>query len=216
MSQSIWDRRYTNYTKRDILEKPSIFAWFVSGYLPDRGNILELGAGNGRDSRFFAKNGFDIISTDFSEAACNLNDSLIPDDLKSRITIRRLDMTRDFPFPNVFFDIVYAHLCLHYFEATVTSAIINKVHKVLKPEGIFAFMVNSTSDPEYGQGPCLEKAYYQIGEDTKRYFNIESAKKLVSGFEIVILDNLGEAYWQTERGAHNLIRFIGKKAKKKE
>ncbi len=213
MSQSVWDRRYTNYTKRDILEKPSIFARFVSGYLPDRGHILELGAGNGHDSRFFARNGFDIISTDFSEAACNLNDSLMPDDLKSRITIRRLDMTHDFPFPDIFFDIVYAHLSLHYFNIIVSRHIISEIGRIIRTGGTFAFMVNSTSDPEYGQGPYLEKDYYQIGEDTKRYFSIESAEKLASGFEIVVLDDLGEAYWQTERGAHNLIRFIGTKVK---
>jgi SAM-dependent methyltransferase len=216
VAQSVWDRRYANYTKRDILEKPSIFARFVSGYLPDRGNIIELGAGNGRDSRFFARNGFEIISTDFSEAACNLNNSLMPDDLKSRITIRQLDMTNDFPFPDVYFDIVYAHLSLHYFSMPVTRHIISEIGRILRAGGIFAYLVNSTSDPEYGQGPRLEEDYYQIGEDTKRYFSIESAEKLASGFEIMVLDDLGEAYWQSERGAHNLIRFIGKKAEKKE
>jgi len=214
LSQSVWDRRYANYTKHDPIEKPSIFARFVLSFLPNSGYILELGAGNGRDSRFFARNGFEIISTDFSKAACNLNINRIPDSLKPRIAIRRLDMTIDLPFSDDFFDIVYAHLSLHYFSSAVTRHIINEISRVLKPEGIFAFMVNSTSDPEYGQGSLIEDDYYRIGEDTKRYFSIMSAEKLVTGLEILVLDNLGEAYWQSERGAHNLIRFIGKKPRR--
>jgi hypothetical protein len=82
---------------------------------------------------------------------------------------------------------------------------------ILKPGRIFAFIVNSTSDPDYGQGSCIEEDFFQIGKDTKRYFNVASARKMVSGFETIILDNRSKAYWQSRRGVHNLIRFVGRK-----
>jgi SAM-dependent methyltransferase len=211
MSQSGWDRHYSSYRKRDWTEQSSWFAKFTRAYFPVRGRVLELGAGEGQDSRFFARSGYELVSTDFSEAALKLNASLTPDNLKSKILLKQLDMTYDFPFDDVFFEVVYAHLCLHYFNLATTYRIVSEISRVLKPCGIFAFMVNSTGDPEYSQGPCIEEDYFQIGKDAKRYFSTTSAGKLVTGFETIVLDNYGEAFWQSRRGVHNLVRFVGRK-----
>jgi SAM-dependent methyltransferase len=210
MSQSVWDNRYSG-PLRDEWTSPSWFAQFARGYFPAQGRILELGAGAGHDSRFFAGLRYEVVSTDSSGAALKLNTSLIPDDLKPGITVRQLDITHDFPFMDAYFEVVYASLCIHYFGMVVTHHIIDEISRVLKPDGVFAFIVNSTSDPDYGQGPCIEEDFFQIGKDTKRYFNVASARKIVSGFETIILDNRGKAYWQSKHGKHNLIRFVGKK-----
>jgi hypothetical protein len=83
---------------------------------------------------------------------------------------------------------------------------------VLKPGGIIAFFVNSTSDPEYGTGTQIESDYFQIDKFAKRYFSVASTRKFVSDFyEISLIDDLGETYKDAAKGIHNLVRFIGAK-----
>jgi SAM-dependent methyltransferase len=211
MSQKAWNEAYSQPQTNLWTGQPSWFAKFIRAYLPACGQVLDLGAGPGQDSRFFAGLGYKVVSTDFSEAALRLNTSLIPANLKSKISLQQLDITRDFPFADACFEVVYAHLCLHYFNMDTTHRIISEISRVLKTGGIFAFMVNSTGDTEYGQGPFIEEDYYLVGKYTKRYFNTTTAGKLVTGFETIVLDNYGEAFWQSRKGVHNLIRFVGRK-----
>jgi 8-oxo-dGTP pyrophosphatase MutT (NUDIX family) len=106
---------------------------------------------------------------------------------------------------------VYAHLSLHYFELEKTFEIMNEINRVLKPGGVFAFLTNSTSDPEYNTGLMLEPDFFQVGKATKRYLSVESARKLTRDFQVNLVDDLGQTYKDQAKGIHNLIRFIGKK-----
>jgi hypothetical protein len=75
--------------------------------------------------------------------------------------------------------------------------------------GIFAFLANSTSDPEYHTGTKLEEDYFLIGKVKKRYFSTEFTGELTKGFYRILLDSCGETYKDRAKGVHNLIRFIG-------
>lgn len=173
--------------------------------------ILELGAGQGQDSRFFARNGYEVVSTDNESSALELCKSKLTEDIVSRITFEKLDTSQPLPYDSLSFDVVYAHLSLHYFDYETTWSIVKEIGRVLKPGGILAFLVNSTNDPEYATGQKLEEDYYQISDNRKRYFNVDSAREFVKYFDINLLDNLGETYKDSDKGIHNLIRFIGKK-----
>ncbi len=209
MSRMIWERRYLNYKSRAPEEKPSLFASEVVRYFPRWGRVLELGAGYGQDSRFFAERGYDVISTDFADSALRLHAAVTPQALMSRVTVVKLDMCSNLPFLNACFNVVYAHLSLHYFDGPTTLAIIGEVKRVLKAGGIFAFLANSTSDPEYGTGPRIEQDFFRIGTVSKRYFSVDTAKQFVTCFETILLDDFGEDHRKSATGIHNLIRFVG-------
>ena len=211
MSQSAWDRHYANLKNPSWADRPSIFVQAALPHFPAEGRILELGAGCGQDTRFFAEKGYEVVSTDGSEPAVELNVRMIPDGLRSRITCQRMDMGLDFPFDSGSFDAVYAHLSIHYFSWETTERMVGEILRVLKGGGVFAFIANSTRDPDYGTGPRIEDDFFMIGTATKRYFCVESVRKLVASFEILLLDNLGESYGKAEHGVHNLIRFVGRK-----
>jgi SAM-dependent methyltransferase len=214
MSLQMWESRYKS---RGTIRRnaPTIFGSDVIGYFPQSGTILDLGAGSGRDTRFFATQGYQIVSADIADSAHRLSIRNNPANLKERIEFVSLDMRVGLPFHDKSFDVVYAHLSLHYFNQLTTSHIIDEVYRILRINGIFAFLVNSVNDPDYGTGTLIERDLYLIkeedGEGPKRYFSVKSTGLFVDKFKSVILDNQGEADFKSERGIHNLIRFVGKK-----
>lgn len=112
------------------------------------------------------------------------------------------------------FDIIYAHLSLHYFDEKTTNLIFDEIYRILKHEGIFAFFTNSKDDPEYDKNLEIEDGFLKIGEINKRFFDEEMAKRFAKKFEIIICDNKGETYKDSAKGIHNLIRYIGSKKSK--
>ncbi len=214
MSLQMWERRYLleATTRKDI---PSIFASEIVNLLPSSSIILELGAGRGCDSRFFASLGHHVVSTDIASSALKFCIRHTSDSFSTRITFVSFDLRSGFPFHSNSFDVVYAHLCLHYFDRLTTLSISDEVYRVLKCGGIFAFLVNSVNDPEHCTQPEIETDLFLVkeedGEGPKRYFSINSTRPFVNRFETVILDDKGEADFKATRGIHNLIRFVGVK-----
>lgn len=201
---SVWNELHSHYQQQYWVEKPSLFAETALPYFPKHGKVLELGAGLGQDSVYFAAQGCEVVATDIETSALE----------KRNITSLRADLKEKFPFQDGSFDAVYAHLSLHYFDLETTHAIFQEIERVLKPGGVFAFLANSTDDPEYNTGEKLERDFFLIGRVTKRYFSEASAREFARGFQADLLDNLGQTYKDREKGISHLIRFIGRKVAK--
>lgn len=212
----VWSDLHQNYKGKDWIDKPSIFAEIAVRYFPKTGKVLDLGAGQGQDSRFFAEHGYQVVSTDLENSALELSKSKVTDDIKSRITFQKVDLRDELPFETDSLDVVYAHLSIHYFEYETTVRLLDEILRVLRPGGVFAFLTNSVNDPEYKTGKELEPDYYQIGQTAKRYFSVDSARMFTQYFEVNLLDDLGETYKDAAKGVHNLIRFVGKKRRNPE
>lgn len=205
---NVWQELHEQYEDKDWLDKPSIFAEQVVPYLPTGGSLLDLGAGQGQDSIYFAQGGYSVTSTDIEQSALDkakLKAGNLP------IVFELVDVTQGLPYVDATFDIVYAHLSLHYFDRATTAKVFSEVYRVLKPGGMMAFFCNSTSDPEYGSGEQREADLFFVEGKTKRYMSVESAKDFAKDFEVVLADDAGETYKDTDKGVHNLIRFIGRK-----
>lgn len=197
------------YTQSTWIDKPSMFAEKALPYFPETGLVLDLGAGQGQDSRFFAERGYRVVSTDLEEAALELNKQKLSAELAANVTVQKLDLREKLPFEADAFDVVYAHLSLHYFDAVTTQCIFDEIFRVLKPGGVFAFLVNSIHDPEYNTGEVIESDYFRVDGLLKRYFSVEAAETFAHAFTAEISDDGGETYKDSAKGIHNLIRFIG-------
>lgn len=207
MNDQRWITKHSDYSKQDWITKPSIFAEQVIEYFPKNGCILELGAGHGQDGIYFASHGFKVVSTDLETTSLNKN--IV--DTKYNISAQTLDLRQPFYLSDESFDIVYAHLALHYFDQETTERIFADTYRVLKPDGILAFLVNSVGDPEYKTGKRIEKDFFEIDGVQKRFFNVENAKTYAHQFKMLVADNHGETYKDSAKGVHNLIRFVGRK-----
>lgn len=209
----IWSNLHKNYKTQDWIDKPSIFAETAISYFPASGKILDLGAGQGQDSRFFAGQGYQVVSTDIEDTALEQNKAKLSAELKQKVAIKKIDLRNKLPFDYATFDVVYAHLSLHYFDYDTTSRLFDEIRRILKPGGILAFLANSTDDPEYNSGVKLEDDYFQIGQAAKRYFSIDAARGFAGRFDARLLDNQGETYKDRAKGIHGLIRFVGNRSR---
>jgi SAM-dependent methyltransferase len=204
MKDDYWAKLHALYSEKDWVTKPSMFAEIVKEFLPPTGKLLELGAGLGQDSAYFTELGYEVISTD-------LNVEHLQELADKKFEVRTIDLRNPLPFEDSSFDIVYAHLSLHYFDTVTTERIFDDIYRILKPGGVLAFFTNSTSDPEYNTGIKIEENYFEIDGTPKRYLDVQSATIFANSFKPLLVDNAGETYKDSAKGIHGLIRFIGTK-----
>ncbi len=207
-----WQNLLERYLKKDWIDKPNIFAKTAIKYFPKQGKLLDLASGVGQDSVFFAQKGYSVISSDNSDYGLKLSQQRAKDN-NVIISSKKADLSKKLPFKDNTFDIVYCHLGLHYFDDKTTKKIFKEIHRILKPQGIFASLFNSVDDPEIDNPKFkeIDKNYYL--ETTtglyKRYFSVNYLKDVIKGlFEPIIEDNKGETYKDEIK---TLMRFIGKK-----
>ncbi len=205
-----WNKLHQHYSKQDWIVKPNIFAEEALEYFPKNGYVLCLGDGQGQDGRFFASKGYKVLSADISESALEINNQKIKEEGLSNIKTERLDLREKLSYQEATFDIVYAHLSLHYFTEDITKQIFKEIQRVLKRGGILAVFVNSVSDPEFNTGNRIEQELFEIEGITKRFFSKYSMDYFAKDFQVVILDDKGRTYKDEAKGVHNLVRFIGK------
>jgi SAM-dependent methyltransferase len=207
----VWSKLHDRYKTQDWSEKPSIFAETAVTYFPSKGRILDLGAGLGQDSRFFAEQGYEVVSTDLKNETLKERYQTLPVDVQRQISVDKVDLRKEIPFEDASFNVVYAHLSLHYFDHETTIRLVEEIQRVLKPGGVFAFFVNSIHDPQYGTGKKIEDNYFYVEDKAKRFFSVESVRSLTRHFDVILLDDSGETYKDQAKGVHGLIRFIGTK-----
>lgn len=206
-SRKFWDARHFEKNELTRMSQHSSFVEQSLEYFPKGGRVLELATGTGSDALFLANQGFKVVATDFSQPALDKLKRIAGDN--THIETKQFDLSDSFPFEDQSFDAVYAHLALHYFNSQTTQQIYDEMHRVLKPGGIVAVLLNSITDPEYGEGEQLEEDYFNIPDKgPKRYFSVATLQPFIRKFETVILDNKGADPRRNHK--ENLIRFIGR------
>lgn len=94
--------------------------------------ILELGAGAGEASVYFAKKNADVTATDISNGMLEVVKQLA---VKHKVPVKCVKCSSDMlPFESNIFDVVYAANLLHHVDIEKT---IIEARRVLKPEGLF-------------------------------------------------------------------------------
>ncbi len=97
-------------------------------FIPDGGQILDLGCGSGRDSRFFIDRGYSVTAVDASEVIAKLASEFIG------ITVDVLDFQELEYFET--FDGIWACASLLHCPKAEMDSVILKITKALKPHGI--------------------------------------------------------------------------------
>ncbi len=138
-------------------------------------DILELGAGLGRDTTYFAANSnlIQVTALDYSsEAIKKINkkkidyysDPTMSDGRSAadKITTKVWDVRNGLPYKDKSFDGCFSHML--YCMALTTSEIIKlnkEVYRVLKPGGINIFTVRHTGDGDYKKGKYHGEDLYE-------------------------------------------------------
>lgn len=90
--------------------------------------ILDAGCGSGRDSRFFLEQGFRVEAIDASTEMCRAAAEYIGQPVKCMRFDELTDVSR--------FDGIWASASLLHVEKSELPAILRKLHRALKPDGI--------------------------------------------------------------------------------
>ncbi len=205
-----WKKRTERTEKRD----PTEFAKQCIEFLKDksRKTLLDLGCGDGRDSIFFAKKRYKVTAVDVSPIALQILKKKIHEEKITNIKIIEQNL-QDLQFPESSFDIIYAHLSLHYFLDEQTEQIFKMLHKLLKRDGFLFIKCKSTEDEEYGEGKEVEKNVFVREENyVRHFFDEEYMKQKLSNFKIIKMEKTKGRYegLQGEKTSH-FIEAIAKK-----
>ena len=87
-------------------------------------NVIELGAGLGRDTIFFGQNSINITAVDYSEKGVKIIDEKVTKNkLKSNITTLQFDIRKKLPFDDNSIDACYSHML--YCMALTSEELLN-------------------------------------------------------------------------------------------
>jgi SAM-dependent methyltransferase len=184
----VWDKVY-NSEKAFFGEEPSNFALLCLNHMKTNNvhRILELGAGQGRDSIFFASNGIEVDALDYSTVAIELLDKMAKE-RRLPIRPRQFDVKGPLPLQDNYFDAVYSHMLLNMrFSVEQLHFILSEIRRVLKPRGLNFFSVRNQNDNSYGKGMEVEKGIYDVNGFQIRFFTEKEIRKLAGSeyFEIL-------------------------------
>jgi SAM-dependent methyltransferase len=150
-------------------------------------HILELGAGQGRDTLFFAANGFKVTALDYSKNAVgSILEKAEKLGLSSSVVAVHHDVRNPFPFEGGSFDACYCHMlyCMALCNSEL-EALFSEVHRVLKPNGINIYTVRNTEDPHFGKGIHRGEDIYEFGGFIVHFFGKEKIESLAKSFDII-------------------------------
>ncbi|MDX2968809.1 class I SAM-dependent methyltransferase [Kribbella solani] len=148
--QERWDSAYARKALLHGVEPSSAARWAVEAFgAAGIDDVLELGAGHGRDALFLARQGFSVHATDFSETALDqLRLQAQRDGLDDRVTAALHDVRDPLPPADATVDAVFANLLLNMaFAPSELRSLVAEIHRVLCPGGRFVYAVWSTDDP---------------------------------------------------------------------
>ncbi len=184
----VWDRVY-NSDRTFFGDQPSNFALLCFNHMKIHNvrRILELGAGHGRDSVFFASNGIEVDALDYSTVAIELLEKIAKE---RRLPMRPhlFDVKDPLPFQDSYFDGVYSHMLLNMrFSFEQLHFILSQIRRVLKSRGLNFFSVRNKNDDSYGKGIEVDKGVYEINCFQIRFFTQNEIRDLIEPeyFEIL-------------------------------
>jgi len=147
--QERWQTAYEQHPQLHGSEPSAAAQWaaevFGAAGIDD---VLELGAGQGRDAFFLARQGFSVHATDFSESALDqLRLEAQREGLDDRVTAALHDVRDPLPPADATVNAVFANLLLNMaFSRAELRSLVAEIHRVLRPGGLFVYAVWSVED----------------------------------------------------------------------
>ncbi len=190
-----WEKNFSNKPEMFGLE-PSISAKKALNFLKEKkiNNIIELGAGLGRDSIFFAKNNITIQALDYSSSGIEIiNHKIKKNNLSNYISTKLFDVREKLPFKDNSVDACYSHML--YCMALTTKdleKLNNEIHRILKPNGLNIYTVRHTNDGDYKNGKHIGEDLYENNGFIVHYFSEEKVNSLLKGFKKITLEKFEE------------------------
>ena len=157
-------------------------------------NILELGAGLGRDTIFLAQNSIHVEALDYSNTSIksiiNKSKKL---NLANLIRPKVFDIRKKLPFKDSSIEGCFSHMlyCMALSNSDLEN-LNNEVCRILKPGGINIYTVRHTDDGDYKNGIHIGEDLYENDGFIVNFFSREKVNNLSNGFEVLKIEKFEE------------------------
>lgn len=148
--------------------------------------VLELGAGHGRDALYFAREGFSVLATDFSPVGlAQLREAAAVQQIAERVTATVHDVRDPLPLADASVDAVFAHMLLCMALSTEEiRLLVAEVRRVLRPGGTFVYTVRHTGDAHYRAGTGHGDDIWEHGGFAVHFFPLALVDALAEGWSL--------------------------------
>ncbi|ALR13635.1 6-O-methylguanine DNA methyltransferase [Mycobacteroides saopaulense] len=182
-----WDGTYQAHPAMYGTE-PSSPAVHAAQVFKDAGveSVLELAAGHGRDALYFAREGFSVVATDFSEVAVEqIRHTAQVQGVAANLVATVHDLRQPLPVDDGAFDAVFAHmaLCMAFSTAEIQRAMA-EIRRVLRPGGTLIYTVRHTGDAHYCAGESRGDDIFEHGGFAVHFFPRELVEDLAAGWTL--------------------------------
>ena len=190
-----WEKSFSNKPEMFGLE-PSIAAKIALKLFKEKkiSKIIELGAGLGRDSIYFAKNFIFVEALDYSKTSIeSITDKSIKLNLTNLIKPKFFDVRKKLPYEDNSIEACFSHMlyCMALSNYDLEN-LNNEICRVLKPGAINIYTVRHTEDGDYKNGIYRGKDLYENDGFIVHFFSKEKINRLSKGFEILNIEKFEE------------------------
>ena len=202
MDKKILDQQ-SQYWEKNFSSKPEMFGLEPS--IPAKKSlelfkkqnitkIIELGAGLGRDTIFFAQNSIHVKALDYSLSGIKaINKKAEKLNLSNFISTKIFDVREKLPFEDNSIEACFSHML--YCMALANNDLENlnqEIHRILKPKGINIYTVRHTNDGDFKKGIHRGEDLYENDGFIVHFFSKDKVKSLLKGFENISIDEFEE------------------------
>jgi len=156
--------------------------------------IIELGAGLGRDTVFFAKNKIKVEALDYSPTAIKTIEKKAKDNNLSKfISTKHFDVRDKFPYKDNSIKGIFSHMlyCMALSNSDIKK-LNNEILRVLEPGGINIYSVRNTNDGDYKKGMHRGEEMYENDGFIINFFSKKKVNSLLQGFKNLSITNFEE------------------------
>jgi len=156
--------------------------------------IVELGAGLGRDTIFFARNSIHVTALDYSPTGIKIiNQKVQKQKLSNNISTKIFDIRQKLPFKDNSIDACFSHMlyCMALTNIELEN-LNNEICRILKPNGINIYTVRHTNDGDYKKGIHRGEDLYENDGFIVHFFSKDKVNSLLKGFENLRIENFEE------------------------
>ncbi len=202
MYKKVLDQQ-SQYWEKTFLSKPEMFGLEPSEaaintlkILKEKKikKIIELGAGLGRDTIFFAKNSVVTQAFDYSPTAIKIiKKKALENKLSNFISTNIFDVRKKLPFEDNTIEACFSHMlyCMAMSNSDLKN-LNNEILRILKPGGINIYTARHIEDGDYKNGIHIGEDLYENDGYIVHFFTYEKIKKISNGYDIVSIDKFEE------------------------
>ena len=157
-------------------------------------NIIELGAGLGRDTIFFAQNGIYVHAIDYSLSATNIIKKRSKENnLDALIKVENYDIRKKLNCDNENFQACYSHMLFCMALTNQDLKDLNKeILRILKKDGFNIYTARNHTDGDFKKGTHRGEDMYEMNGFIVHYFSENKIKSLLDGFINISIENFDE------------------------